>query len=113
MGELIFRFIVGGVIVSLFSVLAEMCRPKSFAGLFNAAPSIALATIGVTIAHHGKLYAATEARSMVLGAAGFFCYASAACWLLMRRKPSAIAATVLLLPIWFGASFALWYFFAR
>ena len=42
MGELLARFLIGGVIVSFFAVLGEMFRPKSFAGLFGAAPSIAL-----------------------------------------------------------------------
>ena len=49
-GEILARFLIGGAIVSFFAVLAEMFRPKSFAGLFGAAPSIALATIGITIA---------------------------------------------------------------
>src|SRR5208282_1351416 len=62
MAELVFRFLIGGAVVSIFAVLAEVFKPKSFAGLFGAAPSIALATIGITIAHYGKAYAATEAH---------------------------------------------------
>ena len=27
-GELIARFVIGGVIVSLFAVIAEVCRPR-------------------------------------------------------------------------------------
>jgi uncharacterized membrane protein (GlpM family) len=107
MTEYIIRFLVGGVVVSFFAVLAEMVRPKSFAGLFSAAPSIALATIGITIARHGVNYAATECRTMVLGAIGFFCYASACSWLLMRKKVRALTATAALLPIWLGASIGL------
>ena len=83
-------------------------RPKSFAGLFGAAPSIALATLGLTIASEGPDYAATEARSMVLGAIAFFCYAAATSWLLWRYKPPSLTATLSLMPIWFGVSFALW-----
>ena len=63
-GELVFRFIFGGIIVTAFAVLAEIFRPKSFAGLFGAAPSIALATMGITIAQHEKAYAGMEARSL-------------------------------------------------
>lgn len=55
MKELIIRFLVGGTFVSLFAVLGDLFRPKSFAGLFGAAPSIALATLGITIAKEGKL----------------------------------------------------------
>jgi len=112
-GEMITRFVVGGLLVTVFSVIAEMVRPKSFAGLFGAAPSIALTTIGIAIAQHGKDYAAIDARSMVLGAAAFVLYASVASWLLMRFKLRALTATVGLLPLWFGASLALWFFILR
>lgn len=46
MSEYIVRFLVGGLVVSSFAVLGEIFRPKSFAGIFGAAPSIALATFG-------------------------------------------------------------------
>jgi hypothetical protein len=105
--DYLLRFLIGGLAVSLFAVLGDILRPKSFAGLFSAAPSIALATIGVTIAHHGTAYAATESRSMVLGAVGFFAYASACSWLLMRKKVRALTATSALLPVWFVVSLGL------
>ncbi|MBS1804301.1 MAG: DUF3147 family protein [Acidobacteria bacterium] len=108
MTESLARFVIGGTIVSFFAVLAEMFRPKTFAGLFGAAPSIALATLGLTIASRGPNYAATEARSMILGAIAFLCYAAATTWFLWRYKPPALTATLSLLPIWFGVSFALW-----
>jgi len=113
MTELVFRFLIGGAVVSFFAALAEIFKPKSFAGLFGAAPSISLATIGITIAHYGKAYAATEAHSMVFGAIAFFCYASAVSWFLMRIKISALAATLSLLPVWFGVSIALLWLVGR
>jgi hypothetical protein len=73
--DLIFRFLIGGVAVSAFAGLGDVLKPKSFAGLFGAAPSIALAALGLTIAANGKMYAATEARSMMAGALVFFLYA--------------------------------------
>jgi uncharacterized membrane protein (GlpM family) len=113
MKELALRFLIGGVIVSLFAVVGEILRPKSFAGLFGAAPSIALATLGITIAEHGKAYAAMESRSMIFGSIGFFCYASATSWVLMRFRLHALAATITLLPIWLGASLGLWLLASR
>jgi hypothetical protein len=107
------RFLIGGLVVSAFAALGEICRPKSFAGLFAAAPSIALATLGLTIHHSGKAFAAIEARSMILGAAAFFVYALLCCAVMTRRRISALAATVLLLPVWFAASFGLLYLFLR
>lgn len=113
MTEYIIRFLVGGAVVSFFAVLAEMVRPKSFAGLFSAAPSIALATIGITIARHGTAYAATESRTMVLGAIGFFCYASACSWILVYKKIGALTATSALLPVWLGVSLGLLFLVVR
>ncbi len=107
MAELILRFLIGGAVVSVFAVVAEIFKPQSFAGMFGAAPSIALATIGMTIAHYGTAYAATEACSMVFGALGFFCYANAASWFLMRVKISALTAALALLPVWLGVSVSL------
>jgi hypothetical protein len=108
MGELVARFLIGGVIVSFFAVLAEMFRPKSFAGLFGAAPSVALATIGITVASHGKAYASLEARSMIWGALAFLLYAACVSWILLRLKPRALVATVALMPVWFAASCVFW-----
>ena len=65
--ELIVRFLTGGTLVSAFALVGDILRPKRFAGLFGAAPSIALATLGLTIAAQGREYAAIEARSMIAG----------------------------------------------
>ena len=75
--DLVVRFFVGGALVALFALIGDVLKPKGFAGLFGAAPSVALATLGLTIATDGKLYAAMEARSMVAGAAAFFLFALA------------------------------------
>jgi hypothetical protein len=47
--QLLIRFIVGGAVVSLFAALGDAVKPKSFAGLFAAAPSVAMATLGLTM----------------------------------------------------------------
>ena len=60
--QFIFRVVVGGLVASLFATLGDVLKPKSFAGLFGAAPSIALATLGLTVVADGKSYAAQEAR---------------------------------------------------
>lgn len=113
MTDLLLRFLFGGIIVSAFAALGDIFRPKSFAGLFGAAPSIALATLGLTIMHKGNLYAAIEARSMIAGAIAFFVYASVASWLLMRYKPPALVVTLALLPLWLGTSLGLWAIFLK
>jgi hypothetical protein len=39
MTEAILRFLIGGSIVSIFAVLADLFEPKSFGGIFGAACS--------------------------------------------------------------------------
>jgi uncharacterized membrane protein (GlpM family) len=106
--DLIFRFLIGGVVVSLFAVLGDMLKPKSFAGLFSAAPSVALASLGLAVAEHGANYAAHEAQSMMLGAAGFVLYSWFVSRLLFRTKLPVTATTVASLAVWLVGSFALW-----
>jgi hypothetical protein len=113
MTDLLLRFVIGGAVVSLFSLLGDVLRPKSFAGLFGAAPSIALATIGLTIAKHGTAYVAIEARSMVVGSIGFLVYAWLASWALLHREARSPIITMALLPTWFLTSFGLWYWCLR
>src|SRR6201988_759396 len=94
------RFLIGGLAVSLFAVIGDVLRPKSFAGLFGAAPSIALATLGIAIAQHGNEYAATEARSMMLGAIALWLYSAGVCRLMERHRVSALPATCAMLALW-------------
>lgn len=107
MTEMVVRFAIGGIVVSLFSLTADVFRPKSFAGIFGAAPSVALATVGLTIHHDGKDYVALEARSMIVGAVAFLAYALCVSWLLRRFRPPAITVTVACIPVWFFVSFSL------
>ena len=69
--DILVRVIIGGAVVSVFALLGELLKPKSFAGLFGAAPSVSLATLALTVAKEGKAYASLEARSMLLGSIAF------------------------------------------
>ena len=103
--EVLLRFVIGGVLVSAFALLGDVLRPKSFAGLFGAAPSVALASLVLTLKEHDASYVAIEGRSMLLGSIAFLLYAYAAGQFLKRSKQSALSATVAALPVWFGVSF--------
>ena len=113
MVELIFRFLIGGTLVSAFALVGDAVRPKSFAGLFGAAPSIALATLGLTVAMEGRDYAAIEARSMIAGAIAFFIYALIVSKVMMRYKPPALVATSALMLVWLATAFGLWFVWVR
>lgn len=98
--DLLYRFLIGGAIVSLFALLGEVLRPKGFAGLLGAAPSVALATLPLTLTAEGKSYAAIEARSMVCGALAFFVYALVCTFLMSRGRWRAAQTTLAMLPVW-------------
>ena len=93
--------------VSTFAILGDVLRPKSFAGLFGAAPSVALATLGIAVVRHGTDYAAVQSWSMMGGAVALSCYSILVCQLLMRLRMSALPATLLSLVAWFIVALAL------
>jgi hypothetical protein len=111
--SLLFRFLVGGLFVSAFAALGNILKPKSFAGLFGAAPSIALATLGLTIATEGSRYAALEARSMIAGAIAFLGYAWCVMQFMFRLKPAAMLLTSTLLLVWLAAALGIWFLLLR
>ena len=111
--EYLLRFIAGGIAVSAFAAFGDAVRPKSFAGLFGAAPSVALATSVLTVSKRGKEYAGLEARSMLIGAIAFFFYALVVSRLLIRRKVPVLPVTGLSMAVWFACAFGCWYAMLR
>lgn len=94
--EFVIRFVAGGVVVSAFAVVGEMWKPKSFGGLFGAAPSVALVTIALAFCQHDKGYVAKTATAMIGGAIAMLVYASL-CAVLTRVRG---------IPVWLESSFA-------
>ena len=86
--EYFVRFLAGGVVVSLFAVVGDVLRPKSFAGLFGAAPSLALATLTLAFWTSGA-------------------YSFVVCQLFMRLRWSALGATSLAIIVWLGIAIGL------
>jgi Protein of unknown function (DUF3147) len=105
MTEHVVRFIVGGAFVSAFAMLGDVLRPKSLAGLFGAAPSVALATLGVAIYQHGAGYAAVQSQAMMAGAVALAVYSLVVCHLLIRARVRALPATLLSLLVWLIVAF--------
>lgn len=95
------RFLAGGFAVSVFATLGDALRPKSFAGLFGAASSIALATLVITFSNKSPSFAAVEARSMIVGAFALAAYSWVVCILLKKFLLRSWAATMTALIVWF------------
>jgi hypothetical protein len=107
--EILFRLFVGGIVVSAFSALGDVLKPKSFAGLFGAAPSVALATLALTVASEGISYAAVEARSMICGAVALAIYTYLVMFIMARYKGSALLVSAGLFSSWLFAALGLWF----
>ena len=112
MTEHFIRFFVGGAVVSAFAMLGDLLRPKSFAGLFGAAPSVALTTLGIAVYQHGANYAAHQTLAMIAGAIALAIYSVIVCHLLVRAKLRAVTATLLSLVVWLIVAFGLLVVFA-
>lgn len=108
-GELILRFLIGGAVVSAFAVVGELFEPKTFAGLFGAAPSVAITTLALTYSKSGGAATATAARWMTVATIALLVYGwwcVAACR--HDRVPIWLAAPAGWLA-WLAVVFALWF----
>ena len=65
------RVVVAGALVCAFAMLGELVKPKRFAGIFSAAPSVALASLVVVLLSEGPGHIRLELEGMVAGAVAF------------------------------------------
>jgi Protein of unknown function (DUF3147) len=68
LGALALRGLAGGALVVVFALIGEVVTPKVFAGLFAAAPSVAVASLAITIATESAVKARQASTGMVVGA---------------------------------------------
>lgn len=108
-GELIIRFCVGGAIVSAFALISDLFKPKTFAGLFGAAPSVALASLALIVIKQSAETAAVETRSMIAGAVALLVYARVVSWAVTRYQLPALRVAMAALLVWLGVATTLWY----
>jgi uncharacterized membrane protein (GlpM family) len=87
--------LAGGCLVVAFALLSEGLTPKRFAGLFSAAPAVAIAGLTIVLLDKGAHEAHLSATGMIAGGVGMVAYASAAVPLLRRRRASTAAAAAL------------------
>jgi uncharacterized membrane protein (GlpM family) len=94
--------LAGGLLVVAFALLSEGLTPKRFAGLFSAAPAVAIAGLTIVLLDKGHSAVRAESIGMIAGGLGMVAYAAAAIPLLRRLKASRAAAVAL--PAWFAAA---------
>jgi hypothetical protein len=96
--EIALRAVVGGLFVTAFALVAEALEPKRLAGIFSAAPSVALASLMLTVVFKGHADAAAATRGMAVGAAAFTAYCLVDVPALNRW--GALRGSVLSLTVW-------------
>lgn len=109
MQESLVRFLLGGAIVTAFSMLGEPFKPKTFAGIFGAAPSVALAVLALTFHTQGAAFVAVETRSMLLGAIAFVGYSTTSMVIVDRNTLPVWLGTALSWTVWLAMTFGLWW----
>lgn len=87
-----------------FALLSQGLKPKRFAGLFSAAPAVALAGLTIVILDKGAHDAHKESLGMLAGAAGMIVYAASVVPLLRRIRASRAALVGMV--AWFTAAAA-------
>jgi uncharacterized membrane protein (GlpM family) len=99
---LIAKGLAGGALVVTFALLSEALRPKRFAGLFAAAPAVAIAGLTVTVVTKGAVEARDASFGMIAGSAGLVAYAMATVVLLKRVRP--LVASGVAISVWLAVA---------
>lgn len=108
MNDLILRFALGGVAVSAFSALAELFKPKTFSGIFGAAPAVALVSLALIFVQRGSDVVRDHAVGMICGGLAFVAYAVASVYATARTRLPVWAGAVLCWAAWFLVAAAAW-----
>jgi uncharacterized membrane protein (GlpM family) len=96
------KAVVGGLAVVAFSLLGQAGHPKRFAGLFSAAPSVALASLAMTLMARGPDATVPYAQGMLIGSAGMIAYCVVS--LLLIDRLHALLGSVLAWLAWFAVA---------
>ncbi len=105
------KALAGGSLVVAIALLSDALQPKTFSGLFAAAPSVALVSLGLTALVMGSPKAAMAAHSMVAGAGGMV--ACCVVVMLAERRVGAVASTALAWLTWAGVAAVIYSLFLQ
>ena len=92
------RVVAAGLLVCAFALVGELVKPKRFAGIFSAAPSVALASLVVLLISEGVGHVRVELEGMIVGAVAFVgCTAVGA---FVIRRVGALKASLIEVGTW-------------
>jgi uncharacterized protein DUF3147 len=99
MVEVVLKALFGGLFVVVFALFSEVTTPKRFAGVFSAAPSVALGSLSVTLVAKGAHDVAVASVGMAVGAVALLAYSVAAVAAL--RRFGALTGAAIAIIAWF------------
>ena len=102
---IVVKALAGGALVVVFALISEAAMPKRFAGLFSAAPAVALAGLTITVLTKGAHDARDSSTTMMAGAAAMAVYAAVVVALL--RREGSRKATAAAMAVWLAVAAAL------
>jgi len=105
------RVLAGGTLVVAFAALSDMLKPKMFAGLFGAAPSVATASLLVNGLALGPAKDERYATGMIAGAVGMIAYSAVAA--LAVKRLGALAGSITAWVAWAIPAGAVFWLFLR
>jgi hypothetical protein len=105
------KAIAGGSLVVAFALLSDRIKPKTLAGVFSGAPSVALASLAVTAVAMGSAKADEAAHSMIAGAVGMLAFCGVA--VLLETRTGAIVGSALAWVAWAVVAGAVYWFVLR
>ena len=94
-----------------FAMLGDMLKPKMFAGLFGAAPSVATASLLVSGLAMGASKDEEYATGMIAGAIGLVAYSAAAA--LAVKHLGAVTGSIVAWVAWLVPAAAVYWWFLR
>lgn len=80
------RAVLGGTLVVVFALVGEVVKPKRFAGIFGAGPSVALANLALVAAIEGISTATTESLGMIAGGVAMVGACGVGIWSIRRFR---------------------------
>jgi hypothetical protein len=81
--------------------------------LFGAAPSVALASLGLAFATKGGINASLDGRSMIAGAVALCTYSLMVMRLVWRDRWNVLPAAAVMILFWLIIAFGLWLLMLR
>src|SRR6266702_1895568 len=94
--------LLGGFAVVGFSLIGQAGHPKRFAGLFSAAPSVALSSLAMAIFAKGASATLPYAQGMLIGSAGMVAYGLVS--LVLINRLHALVGSILAWLAWFAVA---------